>query len=374
VTKYQLAKFPLVRRVPQALARTRDDVVLFQSWRGRYADSPRGIAEELHRRDVPLRHVWVLDDDASQLPDGAVVVRPGSGQHLAALGRARYIVTNTTLPGYFRKKRGVTYVQTWHGTPLKRIALDLDRLPLGRRDAFRPLRRDVAAWDALIAQNEFSAGIFRRAFEYDGDILETGYPHNDVLKSAEAGRIRERVREQLGIRPDERAVLYAPTWRDTETFESELDLEAVTEALGDDHVLLLRGHPLVAATVCVPDRPRLKNVTGVPDIRDLHLAADVLVTDYSAAMFDFAVTGKPMLFYTYDLERYRDETRGFYFDFESTAPGPLLRTTDDVIDALRDLDAATAGFAPAYEAFVARFCHLDDGRAAARVVDRVFSA
>jgi CDP-glycerol glycerophosphotransferase len=98
----------------------------------------------------------------------------------------------------------------------------------------------------------------------------------------------------------------------------------------------------------------------------------VLITDYSSMMVDYANTGRPMLFYTYDLDAYADEIRGFYLDFVETVPGPLLRTTDEVADALRDLDAVGAAYAERYAAFRATFCELDDGRAAERVVDRLF--
>ena len=103
------------------------------------------------------------------------------------------------------------------------------------------------------------------------------------------------------------------------------------------------------------------------------LAADVLVTDYSSMMFDFANTGRPMLFFTYDLDAYRDEIRGFYFDFENDAPGPLLRTTEELVDALGDIDAVMAAHASRYQAFASTFCALDDGHAAARVVDALFA-
>ncbi|HXA60137.1 MAG TPA: CDP-glycerol glycerophosphotransferase family protein, partial [Streptosporangiaceae bacterium] len=109
------------------------------------------------------------------------------------------------------------------------------------------------------------------------------------------------------------------------------------------------------------------DVSTYPDITELYLAADVMVTDYSSAMFDFAVTGKPMLFYTYDLEWYRDHVRGFYFDFEAEAPGPLLRTTDEVVEALRTPLPRTAS----YDAFAAKYCPHDDGSAAARVLDHL---
>jgi CDP-glycerol glycerophosphotransferase len=113
-------------------------------------------------------------------------------------------------------------------------------------------------------------------------------------------------------------------------------------------------------------------VSQYPDGTELMLAADVLVTDYSSMMFDFANTGRPMLFFTHDLDAYQDVIRGFYFDFVKEAPGPLLRTTEELAGALGDLDAVRATYADRYEAFVRRFCELDDGHASARVVERVF--
>ncbi len=117
----------------------------------------------------------------------------------------------------------------------------------------------------------------------------------------------------------------------------------------------------------------MRNVTTYPDIAELFLISDVLITDYSSVMFDFATTGRPMLFFTYDLAHYRDNLRGFYFDLTAEAPGPLLSSSDEVIAALRDADGVAAGYKCAYAAFAARYCPLDDGKAAARVCDRLFS-
>jgi CDP-glycerol glycerophosphotransferase len=115
------------------------------------------------------------------------------------------------------------------------------------------------------------------------------------------------------------------------------------------------------------------NVSAYPDITELYLVSDVLVTDYSSAMFDYAVTGRPMVFFAYDLAEYRDNLRGFYFDFEAEAPGPLLETSPDVIEALGNIESVAAGYNDAYRRFATRFCPLDDGKAAARICDRLFS-
>jgi CDP-glycerol glycerophosphotransferase len=189
------------------------------------------------------------------------------------------------------------------------------------------------------------------------------------------------VRARLGIAPGKRVVLYAPTWRDDQfyaggkyRFDMRIDLARMRKELGDDHVLLVRGHHLIAGDLYDPAfGDFVVNVTAYPDIADLYLISDVLVTDYSSAMFDFAGTGRPMLFFTYDLEEYRDDLRGFYFDFEAHAPGPLLSCSDGVIDALSSIDTVAAAHREAYSRFTAQFCPTPDGRAAARVVDHLFS-
>jgi CDP-glycerol glycerophosphotransferase len=372
----QLERFPGLRQLPALLRRPQDDVVLFQSWGGTFSDNPRAIAERLHERRPGLRQIWAAEEAAeSSLPEWALPVRPGSREYLAALGVARHVVANTHLPDYFRKRDGTVYLQTWHGTPLKRIGLDIPDPGRGLGPKYiARLHNDVAKWDVLLSPNAFSTPIFRAAFGFEGRIIESGYPRNDLLASPESPPTRRAVRSALGIADGTLVVLYAPTLRDGAQFEMALDLARMRRRLGDRHLVLVRLHPTVAARIADGDDVRALDVSAHSDIRELYLAADVLVTDYSSAMFDFAVTGKPMLFYTYDLAEYRDDVRGFYFDFERTAPGPLLSTTDEVCDALADLDRVAEAHAPAYARFAERFCALEDGDAAGRVVDAMFGA
>ena len=177
-------------------------------------------------------------------------------------------------------------------------------------------------------------------------------------------------------------ILYAPTWRDDAPpqyngyrFSLKLDLDAVARSLGEDHVVLLRMHSNIRdGWGARPASGSVLDVTAYPDLAELLLITDVLITDYSSVMFDFAVTGRPMLFFTYDLEHYRDRLRGFYLDFETEAPGPLLATTAELIAAVRDIGQVAESYQQAQAAFAARFCPLDDGHAAARVVDRLLQA
>jgi len=371
-----ISRLPGLRQLPQALGPVLEDTVLFDSWRGEFSDNPRAISEELHARGPELKHVWVLDPArAGKVPDWVDPVAPGSARHLSMLGRARYLVANRTAPGFHRKRGGTTFLQTWHGTPLKKIGFETRRDDSRRsRQARATLERNVPNWDLLLSPNRFSTPILRRAFRFDGEILETGYPRNDLLVAPQAEEIRARTRARLGIADGQRAVLYAPTFRDAAPFSLEPEVQQLARDLGDDHVVLLRTHILDADQLSAGHETPFRDVSRYPDNRELYLAADVLVTDYSSLMCDFAVTRKPILLFTPDLAHYRDELRGFYVDLEAEAPGPLLGTAAELKSAVEDLDAVAARSSDAYARFVERFCPLDDGHASARVADALLAS
>jgi CDP-glycerol glycerophosphotransferase len=319
-----------------------------------------------------------VQDHGVEVPDGVRTVIAGSADYYRHLARARWLVSNDSMRPAYVKRSGSSYGQTWHGTPLKRIGFDIENLQMSNRDYLVQFEREKEKWDALVSPNAFSTEIFRRAFRYGGRVLEIGYPRNDVFfRPEERERRASAVRARLGLPDDKQIVLYAPTWRDNVfdasgqyQFLLKLDLEALHRERGDDTVVLIRGHQLVAARIDTAMFDGfVRNVSLYPDISDLYLVADVLVTDYSSVMFDFVNTGRPMVFFTYDLDSYRDELRGFYFDFEAEAPGPLVTHTSGVIDALRDLDTVQAEYADRYADFRDRFASLEDGNAAARFVD-----
>jgi CDP-glycerol glycerophosphotransferase len=368
--------YPLQQKLPLR------DAVVFVSWKGKQcADNPLAIAEELRRRGDDREHIWAVNDYSVPAPEGARTVLTWTEDYFEALARSRYLISNDDMSGRYHKRDGQVYVQTWHGTPLKKIGFDIGQPQfISGAGYFDVLRQDVAMWDLLLSPNPFSTQVMRRAFRYDGEILESGYPRNDVLRSGDAERIAADVRRRLGLPAGKRVVLYAPTWRDNQyyasgryRFDLRLDLERAWRRLGDDHVFLIRGHHHMAEDVSAGARPDFAvNVTAYPDISELFLVSDVLVTDYSSVMFDFAPTGRPMVFFTYDLEQYRDKLRGFYFDFEAEAPGPLLATSDEVVSAIAGIDSVASAHRAAYAAFTAKFCPLDDGKAAARACDQIF--
>ena len=359
------------------------EAVLFSCFNGRqYADSTRAIHEELARRAPDLEQLWVVADGQVELPDTVKAVRYNGREWHEALAACTHIVTNHRFGDWFQRHPDQTVLQTWHGTPLKKIGRDVKEVHFAHAPGMRKALQSAAMpaipeWTHLISPNPFSTEIMRRAFAFKGEIIEAGYPRNDLLYSPDAEAIGAEVRARVGVPPGKRVVLYAPTWRDDQFYgrgryklDWRIDLDRFRQVLGDDHVLLVRLHPNIVDGA--PPDDLVRDVSAYPDITELYLAADVLVSDYSSVMFDFANTRKPQLFFTYDLAHYRDTLRGFYFDFEAEAPGPLLKTSAQLIAALRDIEDVTASYKAAYDAFCDRFCSLEDGKAAARVVDRLF--
>jgi CDP-glycerol glycerophosphotransferase len=365
---------------PELLGTPLRDAVVYDCYLGKqFGDSPQAIFEELVARRVDLEHLVLVRDQQVDVPAPAVAVPMWSKKAYEALATSRYVVSNTHLPPYFRRAPGQTVVQTWHGIGLKRVGLDIDKVQFANQHYQRNILTEAENTDYVISPNPFNSPILRRAFAVQGELLETGVPRNDVFFRPDRDELVARIRRAIGLDEGQRAVLYAPTWRDDVhrggqyRLDLRLDLARVAETLGPDHVVLFRKHANIVDKLPPDSGPNVIDVSDYPEVQHILLVSDVLITDYSTLMFDYANTGHPMLFYTYDLDRYRDVLRGFYFDFESEAPGPLLTTQDELLSALSRIDETHAGHASAYREFVARFCAWDDGKAARRVVDAVFA-
>ncbi|WP_079032548.1 CDP-glycerol glycerophosphotransferase family protein [Streptomyces specialis] len=365
--------FPRFQREPLR------DAVFYNSFGGKqFSDSPRAIHEELVRRGVEVEHLWSVADAQVSLPPGVRPLEWHSREWYEALARSRYVVTNVGLGEWYERRDGQCVVQTWHGTPLKKIGADLLGTPKANPAYIDSLPHRFRQFDFVVSPNAFTTPIMRNAFRCEGEILESGYPRNDIFHREDRDKTAQRVRATLGIPEGRKVVLYAPTWRDDQRhtaskfkLDLQVDLTAAREALSEDHVFLFRKHPKILDAVPGAGQGFVYDVSAYPDIAELYLIADVLITDYSSVLFDYAHSGRPMLFFTYDLEHYRDTLRGFYFDFTEKAPGPLIKTSAELIDAIRDIDRVRTEYAGKYAAFVRDFCEPSDGLATARVVDRM---
>jgi CDP-glycerol glycerophosphotransferase len=349
-------------------------VVLFDSFNGKViGDNPLDIFLELQKVRPDLKFYWTVGAH-TKAPAGATGVRFESKQWLDLLASAEYIVANTSLPWYFRKAAGQTYVQTWHGTPLKRLVHDIPPGSL-TKSYLDTMDREAAAWDYLISPSPFCSEVLPRAFGYMGEVLETGYPRNDRL-TTHTSADRQKIRESLGVTDSKTVlILYAPTWRDYKrTATGNWDLVSYLDPgieLPEGFQIMFRGHTNTHNVNSAKAAGNALDVTKYPDVTELYIAADVLITDYSSVMFDFTVTGKPVIFLAPDLERYESE-RGFYFDFEGTAPGPILKSEQEVLEILSKLPETAKSFQNAYKDWQQTFNSLEDGKAAKRVIGAVW--
>ena len=369
----------LAARYPSQRSEPLRDAVLYLCFDGgEYSDSPRAIHEELVRRNTGLEQLWVVRDGRVHVPDTASVVRADSADYYEALARARYVVANDYWPEVADRRADQVFVQTWHGVSVKSHGAALAEWHPARRAHRRARAQRPQNWDLLLSPGPAVTPLLRRMFPFAGEVLETGLPRADLLHRPEADAVRLAVRRRLGVGPGKRVAFYAPTYRDHLTqgrsryrLGQMLDLTELRSSLGDEWVVLFRRHPDVVGRLTGPPG-FIRDVSDYPSPADLLLASDVLVSDYSPYVADMASLNRPILFFVPDIDGYRDNVRGLAIPLGDGAPGPLLSTTAEVADALRDLDGTTRAHADGLTAFAATYCPLDDGSAAARVVDTVF--
>ncbi|MEV5989290.1 bifunctional glycosyltransferase family 2 protein/CDP-glycerol:glycerophosphate glycerophosphotransferase [Streptomyces sp. NPDC052051] len=341
-------------------------------WGRGYTCNPAAIHAKARELAPHIRSVFLVERDAvDSVPKDVEYAVLGSHAAWDLLARARYLVNNANFADTVVKRPGSVHLQTQHGTPLKKMGVDQSTYPVvaSVSGSFTKLLARVDRWDFNLSSNRHSTHMWERAFPGTYETLEYGYPRNDVLYTATAEDVT-RIRRDLGVPDDKKALLFAPTHRDYSTgFDARLDLAAFCEAIGDDYVVLLRAHYFYDQGTA-RGSGRIIDVTGHRSAEEICLAADALITDYSSIMFDYANLDRPIVVYADDWEVYR-ETRGVYFDLPAAPPGHVARTFEELASVFRDGGWADDSAAALRAAFRERFCSFDDGRAAERVVRRV---
>ena len=363
----------------------RHDWIFIESFFGKsYSDSPKYLYEYLQKtRGDKYRYIWVLNQNSPDLKKTGKHTRckMNSLRYVYYAARSGYRIFNVRQPMWCKKRAGVIFLQTWHGTPLKRLAFDLDDIFAASQNHKMQFYEQGREWNYLISANEFSTEVFERAFVYNRDkILEYGYPRNDLLYADNREEIAAEVKREFGIPEDKRVILYAPTWRDDQFYEKgrykfhlAMDLDLMRRELSNDSVILLRTHYHIADIVDLSGYEGfVYNGSKYEDVSRLYLASDICITDYSSVFFDYANLKRPILFFTYDYESYADEIRGLYIDMEKELPGPILHTNEAVVEALHNMDAINEAYRERYEEFYRRFCSVDDGHATERIIEKVF--
>lgn len=360
------------------------DIIIFESNLGRnYTGNPRYIYEEMVRQglDKKYRCYVILDDVNTKIPGHGVKLKRTRVKYFFIMGIAGIWVCDSRQPNYIIKRKGVHYIQTWHGTPLKKLALDMDTVNMGGETDIEKYKKNfynnTRTWDYLISQNHFSTEVFKRAFAFDKEVLEIGYPRNDILFGGNKEEYILKLKEKMGLPLNKKILLYAPTWRDNEyyrkgayKFNNALDYSLLYKELKEDYVIIVKYHYLIKETMDWSEyKGFVYKFDECEDIAELYLAADMLITDYSSVMFDYSILKRPILFFAYDLEEYKNNLRGFYFDFIEEAPGPIVKTTKELIDSIKGYKEED--YKERYDAFHQKYNHADDGTASKKVTELI---
>lgn len=377
--------------------KTDDKMICFKSFGGRsYSCSPKAIYEYMLSQEKYNEYtfVWSFENpqDYKYLEQNrnTVVIGAKGREYNKYMAMAKYWIHNYRVADHIYPKADQIYVQCWHGTPLKRLGYDLENSDnvLNSTDEIRfKYRVDAMKFKFILSPSRFASEKFITAwnlkeFGKADTVLEQGYPRNDRLinhSEAEADRIKKK----LGIESDKKIILYAPTWRDNQhdssigyTYKTAVDFDRLRQELGDDYVILFRAHYLVANEFDFEKYSGfVYNASKYDDINDLYIIADLLITDYSSVFFDYANLKKPMLFYMYDFDEYKNELRDFYIDIDEL-PGPIIDKADEnqlirTIKELEDTDLYIQKYGEKYIAFHNKFNPLDDGNASKRVIEEI---
>ena len=361
----------------------KNDWIIFESFVGRnYSGQPKYIYQYLQKEyDDQYKYIWIVDKKNIKIEGKHKTVKRFGIRYFYYMTRSKYWVNNMRQPSWLPRKKGQIMLETWHGTPLKKLVFDMEDVHAVNPHYKAIVYKQSRGWDYLLSDNPFSTEKFQSCFRFDKEkILEVGYPANDPLYAPDLEQRAAVIKKKLGIPLNKKVLLYAPTWRDDNyydageyKFELALDLDRMKKEFGDEYVILLRMHYWIVDRLDLSAYEGFTyNVSAYDDITELYMISDICMTDYSSVFFDFANLRRPILFYMYDMDKYRDVLRGFYLDVEKDLPGPLLFTNDEVVDALKNIDKITEKYKEKYDAFYDRFCCIDDGNAAKRVVEAVF--
>lgn len=363
------------------------NIAIFESFFGRqYSDNPKAIYEYMRTNYPQIKAYWNVNKEYEQyfIDNQIPHLTRFSFRSIWKQARAKYWFTNTRRPFRWYKPKDTVVVQTWHGTPLKTIGTDVQQVTMPgvtRMKYHKQVVRDSSRWDYLLTPNPYSYEIMHHAFRKNySQLLPTGYPRNDRLSTATPEAIQD-IKHKLNIDKNARVVLYAPTWRDNDFVRADhfraelhLDLNKFIQETPKNTIILIRTHYMIANSLDLSSYGnRVINVSDYEDISDLYLISDLLITDYSSVFFDYSILKRPMIFYAYDLAAYADDIRGFYVDYESTVPGPIVENNDELMPLINEALIEPARFIDneKYRQFLKKFAGWEDGQATKRLLDIV---
>ena len=346
--------------------------IMFESmWGSKYSCNPRYLYEYIDANYPDWECILVLGDEHIPINGGGKRVRRFSVKYFYYLATSKFFVNNVNFHNHFVKRPDQIEIQTMHGTPLKTLGLDVPGdFPTKKRE--EEFIEKCNRWDYLTVQSDFVADITKKCFLFKKQFLKCGYPRTDILYTKNNESDIRKLKEKLGIPLDKKVILYAPTWRLKNKFDMMLDLESLKKNLSDEYVLILRLHHFSApGWIQPPEDDFVYDLTTYDSIEEIYLISDIMITDYSSVMFDYAILDRPILLFAYDLDEYREKLRGLYVDIEDNAPGPILYTSKEVEDAILNIERTMDESRPLMDRFQKKFIQYECANSSERVFDEV---
>lgn len=370
-------------------------LIIFESFMGRkYTDSPKAIYEYMLNSSEYTEYTFVwafrnsIIEDFKHLENNerTRLVRWGSDEYYKTYATAGYWIVNTRIPQSIVRKEGQEYIQCWHGTPFKKLGCDIASETTESAEIRKKVMyEDVKRYTYLLSPSSYFTEVMTSALDLNSlkkkpIILEKGYPRNDSITNQKENE-SHRVRSKLRVPEDKKVILYAPTYREDKrgetyeyTYKEGLDLYRLKKVIGDKYIVMHRSHYYIKSQNQVGDIENFViDVSDYPEINELYIAADILITDYSSVFFDFGILKKPVLFYMHDLDYYKDSLRGLYLDLEEL-PGPVAKTQDELEELLLTIEnwSREDKWKKRYRDFSDRFTYNEDGQATEKVVNAIF--
>lgn len=366
---------------------TNEKTIMFIAFHGRgYLCNPKYLHKYMSNdsRYSDFKFIWAIKKNKTVDILDAKIVKYNGIKYFYYLARSKYWVVNCKLPQHVLKKDEQIYLQTWHGTPLKRLAHDINigdnktfyRTEISQEEMVKSYDKDVKKYKYLVSPNKFSTDKFQSAFKIAGSkIIETGYPRNDYLVNIKEEEIL-MLKDKYNIDKDKKIILYAPTWRDNcysnkgYLFELKANFNLWKAQLGEEYVVIFKPHYLIINNYLDNDlQGFLYNVKEDVDINELYVISDMLITDYSSVFFDYSLLNRPILFYMYDLDEYKDEIRGFYLDINKDLPGKVFKEEKELLDEVKNINEYGEKYLLSIEKFNEVYNEFQDGKSCEKVID-----
>lgn len=368
-----------------------NEMILYESRAGQsLTDNPYAIFKEIISRPEfkDFKHVWVVKNDEESIAFFEKIkskniqvsfVKVSTVEYYEKLAKAKYVINNATFPATYIKKENQIYINTWHGTPLKSMGFDIP----GNPDHSKNVVRNFLMADFILSPNKHTSDILLDSYKlrglYSGEIIENGYPRIDqTLNKKDDAMFNALYPADLDIDNNKKTILYAPTWKGSNVNSATNNINQIVAELsylksevGSEYNIIFKAHPFLYNKIKNDERISGILVSDLIDTNQLLTEVDLLITDFSSIFFDYLVTDKPIIFYTWDEDLY-ESNRGMYIEAEKL-PGPKFETIVDLSAGIKDIEKHTSEYQDIYRECKKKYVPYETGHVTAELVDYIFN-